>query len=46
MTGWPLFWSVVFGVAVSVFAFVAIVVAIGGYKDVKIMLDRLKSEKP
>jgi len=45
MTGWPLFWSLVFGVAVLIFVIVAVVVAIGGYKDVKVMLNRLKSEK-
>mgnify|MGYP005749318273 CR=1 FL=1 len=42
MSGWQLFWSIVFFVAVGIFAVLAVVVSIGGARDVKKMLDSLR----
>ncbi|MFT7620653.1 MAG: hypothetical protein ACI97A_004311 [Planctomycetota bacterium] len=42
MTFWLNFWTIVFFTSIGIFAVVAVVVAIGGFKDVKTMLRRLK----
>ena len=44
MSGWPLFWTVVFFAAIIIFALVAVIVAIKGFGDVKTMLSRLRDE--
>ena len=42
MNFWQQFWTIVFFVSVGIFAVVAVVVAIGGFRDVKDMLNALR----
>ena len=44
MSFWVNFWTIIFFGAVAIFAVIAVVVAIGGFKDVKTMLQRLKDD--
>ena len=42
MSFWPLFWTIVFFTALTLFALIAIIVAIRGFSDVKTMLKNLR----
>jgi nitrate reductase NapE component len=44
MDAWQLFWTVFFFLSVGVFAVLAIVVAIGGFFDIRWMFKRLRGE--
>ena len=41
MNGWAMFWGSVLAIGLVVFAGLAIVVSIGGYRDIRVMLDKL-----
>jgi hypothetical protein len=44
MNGWAWFWSIFLLASIAVFAAVAVVVAIGGFRDVRTMLQRIKEQ--
>lgn len=44
VNSWMNFWTILFFSAMAIFAVIAVVVAIGGFKDVKTMLRRLKDD--
>lgn len=41
---WSIFWKIVFIIGVGMFAILSIVVIIGGAKDVRTLIQRLKKE--
>jgi len=45
MEGWVLFWAIVLGVSLSGFTVLALVVTVGGWKDLRKMLADLKREQ-
>lgn len=44
MNGWMWFWSVFLVASIAVFAAVAVIVAIGGFADVRTMLRRINEQ--
>ncbi len=41
---WTIFWKIVFIIGVGMFAILSIVVIIGGAKDIRTLIQRLKKE--
>ena len=41
---WSIFWKIVFIIGVGMFAILSIVVIIGGAKDIRTLIQRLKKE--
>ena len=44
MTFWMTFWQIVFIVTVIAFAGMAVWVTIGGYKDIKVLFEKLQAD--
>ena len=46
MNGWALFWTICFGASLTLFSILAVVVGVGGWRDLKIMISRLGGHDP
>ncbi len=44
MDGWTLFWAIVLGASLTGFSVLALVVTLGGWKELKELLAKLKRE--